>query len=259
MQTKDERLSDIVNTHGWPVFLRPPKHNLGDWITWLNDPDSKNCIAPVDWYAGRAFAMKPGWCILEAGDCASLRTWRAAAKVLPLFLQYVARQRFKLSIYPEKSPVLSTLLSLEEWFNTVGGLVPVDDALQMLLVDNAPGRKVAIVPFIDLLCRLYHDGKLSLERAGYIKAGKPIQAVIYFPGDNGNDQIFIPKLVINQLLAAYKAPPLEVTAVTQAVLEADGCEHQYAGLSGWMIPEALWNRHLEAWHNQQKSKLCVIE
>ncbi len=261
----EDALETICTEHGWPLFLKPPKTRLDTWIAWLTSNERKNCVVPLSWYTAKVLAARTGWHLIEAGNyVAPIEICEAARKVLPSFLQYVAKQQFKLpagyKCTDGKGLARIVLVWLSQWFAAVGGNYKV--VLSALKVTNFDGdlkrRRRAGEAFIDLLCRLFDDGELALEHAGFIPTGKAIRALICFPNEGGSiGRIFVPKAVINKLLLTHNAPMFDATATSRALQEVGAVEHEYAGLPGWMLSEEMWNKRLSAWRAWHKYKLRV--
>jgi hypothetical protein len=263
----EDSVDDICNEHGWPVFLKPPKQRLDEWSEWLSSNDRKNCVVPLDWYTAKSLAVKGGWHMIETGNfVAAIGICDAARKILPSFLQYAASQRFKLPAGYERTDGTSfahiVLVWMSQWLTANGGdYKVVTNALKVSSFDGDPCGKHIGDSFIDMLCRLFDDGELALERAGFIPAKKAIKALICFPGENGGlGRIFVPKLVLNKILAAHNAPALDISALSKALAAAGTAEeHEYAGLTGWMIDEGAWNKRLHQWRSWHRYKLRVVD
>jgi hypothetical protein len=266
-QTDDgNSASALCAEHGWPILLKAPKVRIDDWIDWLVNSEQKNCILSLNWYTARSLAARDGWHIIEAGtNVANIGICDAAREVLPSFLQYVAQQQFRLPAKYGQIDGVSfahvILVMLSQWYAANGGDYKV--VMNALKVSNFDGgarrRKRTVEAFTDLLCRFFDDGELDLERAGFITSGKAIRGLIVFPGDQGSlGKVFIPKLVVNKLLATHNAPTLVTTAISKT-LTAEGVaeDHVYAGLSGWLIDEAAWNKWLHQWREWHRHKLQI--
>jgi hypothetical protein len=264
---KDEgAVSDVCAEHKWPLLLKPPKTHLEEWAEWLSNGEQKNCIVPLDWYTAKSLVARPGWYVIEAGNyVATMDVCDAARKTIPSFLQYVTKQQFKLPARYGRTDGTSfihiVLVWMSQWFTSIGGdYKVVTNALKVSSFDGDDTRgKRAADSFIDLLCRLFDEGELVLERAGFIPAGKSIRALICFPGESGSlGKIFVPKAVVNKLLALHNAPALDVTALSHALAVAGTAEeHEYAGLSGWLIDEGAWNERIHRWRAWHRYKLRV--
>jgi hypothetical protein len=263
-QQSEESLTDVCNEHGWPIYLRPtPRVTVDDWLDWLTSPESKNCVVPLNWYSARAMTTRRGWYVIEAGDfLAHPGTSDAASKVLPSFLQYLARARFRIEL-PRLSLFKRINAALADWFAACGGdPAVVTSALKVMLSeDQSKNKQEPIVDSLaDLLCRLYDDGELALERAGFIPTGKALKALIAFPGKNGTDgDIFIPKALVNRLLLAHSAPMLDSGVISKALVDTRrGFEQEYGGLPGWMLNETYWNKRLARWRAKYKTVLRLV-
>jgi hypothetical protein len=264
----DESLDDVCVEHGWPIFLKPPKAQLDDWTDWLTSAERRNCILPLNWYAAKVLAARPGWHIIEAGRYVSpIGICDTARKVLPSFLRYVATQQFKLPTGYRRTGAAgfthTILVWLSQWYAAQGGNYKV--VLNALKVTNFDGDhrrgRRAVDAFTDLLCRFFEEGELSMERAGFIPARKPIKALICFPGEQGSiGLIFIPKMTVNKLLVSHNAPMLDAPGLSRILAESGAtAEQEYGGLTGWMLNEAVWNKRLTAWRTWHRYKLRVIE
>lgn len=259
-----QTLTGACSEHGWPPFFTPPKLAREGWTEWLANDEPKNCVAPLEWYTARALATRKGWHIIESGYYAAVTTIsEEVRKIIPAFLQFVAAQRFKLPTGYARTDGTSfahiVYVWLRQWLASIGGeaIVGRSDIANF----DADSRRESRIgdALLDIVCRLFHDGELSLERAGFIPGGKAIKALICFPGkDGGLGKIFIPKAVINKLLDAHKAPALDTCAVSHALAETGMAEeHEYASLPGWLLSEDEWNKRLHRWRECHRFKLRV--
>lgn len=257
-----DKIIMMTNEHEWPLVLsRPAIQTQNIWASVFNKPAIKNCIVELDWYSAQSVATRPNWHLIECDEYkSSIGIVKAVSKILPSFLQYIAKQRFKLPLATERGDIDTphrVHQVLSDWFITQGGESrAVYEALKMINLDCEEARKTRpLRHFINILCRLLHDGDLGMERTGFIGPGTILRSLVYITGSDGRaGRIFIAKAAINKALADHGAPPLDTQIISRALATANLLleEGTYGGLAGWTIPEPYFNMQMNLLNEKLK-------
>lgn len=262
-----EDITHACDEHNWPLIIRLFKNNTSGYLDWLLTDKFNNCIIAVDWYGAQAITVNTGWHLINTDTKYTFTApTQVINKILPSFLQYVTKNKFQLPLHKKQNVGITfrTIRALSEWFGSLGGNPNVVLGAHSVLTigDDTTKDDVIVDRFINMVCILYDDGILQLERDGFIYDQKNVQrALICIPGKDGSlGRIFIPKTVINKILALNNAPPLNNVALAQVFARTGrGEEDEYRGLTGWVIPEGLWDEYYMALKAKRKNQLRITE
>lgn len=266
LDVNDDKLKEACLEHNWPLLLKVKKTFSTELAEWLIHKELKNVILPINWYAAKVLEIEDGWHFIETSSFVETAVLsNTVRKIIPSFIQYVTKQHFVLPKgFKRKDGVAFAhlvLVWLSQWFSDAGGnYKSVINATNVANFDGAKKRgETAALAFIDILCRFFNDGKLDLERAGFIPPDKAIRALISFPSKSGGiGKIFAPIAIINRLLIKHNAPVIDMSQLDEELNAADiAIKHDYAGLSGWLIDETVWNKRLAQMHAWRKYAIRI--
>lgn len=259
-------LNDVCSDYKWPLIIKASGKTCSQWIDWLSSRTKYNCVVELNWHMAQVLATRTGWNLIEAEESeAYLSITEAARKILPLFLQYIAKTQFELpDLYVNKvmcSTPLRILRSIADWFSSIGGdsEIVLTAANVLSFDDEASKHKRVVQRLINLLCSYFDDGTIDMKRDGYVETKEPLASLICLPGKKGElGKIFIAKAVINKLLTKSNAPQLDSSLVSTALVQTnEGSDETYGKLPGWTIREQTWNEQLANWENNRSYKLRV--
>lgn len=255
---RENTLDDVVDLHNWPILLRTPKSNYNLWLEWLENTQQRNVIVSLDWYAAKVFGMSKGWhIVIEPPGIDYPLEWPAAGKIIPSVLKYYAKNQFILPSAGNKladnACIHRTIQLLNDWFTAQGGTFDIKRITAMLYPDGTEKTIERTADnFMDIVCRLFVEGDLPLERKGLVSDSKlnKDETMLLIPGDE--NKIFIPRMVINRVLAKRKAPNLPHALVSNAVKLIGGAAAKYGDILGWLVPEVAFNTRLAAYTKMYK-------
>lgn len=240
---EEETLVEICEEHNWPIYLRPTDRvTIDDLNLWLTDGMNRNCVIPINEYRMNSLLTRKDRLgivvnkVIETTDITSV-----VMKIMPSFLQYIAKHRFNLPAEPIRyTDKINAMIC--KWFEGQGGDSSIISNSMELLVDYTDEQaEKRITHLMKLVCRFMANGELSVIRDEFITKGEKIDGIVI----TRKHGVFISNLLINTLLTRHGAPTIDSAVITEDLKIAKlGDRRDYAGLSGWTVKEDWFNKHL---------------
>jgi hypothetical protein len=233
----------------WPLVLENPIVRSQATYKWLeNSP--RNCIVGAPWYASQCLAITGGW--WRFGELSDLPTLSqhllvAVARMVPNFLQYMAKQHMRRSLRYTTNTLEAIGADTLAWFSSLNGQpTTIKKAIASIKTDSPKARADA---FWELLFHFYDDNMFVYNpQSGYKtfrgqRHGWPTIVEM----DEG---VWVPRAAMNQLLS-HKGGflgVLDTASATDALHEIGELlkcyDHQ--GVPGWLFSYEVWKRRRES-------------
>jgi hypothetical protein len=234
-----DRLRGVCQQHDWPVVLATATGQLPPSLkAWCASPETKNCIAPLDWDTATVAAMGGDWHIVRCdGVSGMLRTLNAAAaKIIPAYFQDLAKRHF---IYEITKPcwIMGLIEDMADWFDRSGGDGQAVRRIKTVLTGS--GRYPAWHLFLDLIAKLIEEGTLGVysRPLGAIRGDLP-PLLCYNEPESTRGSLHISQRSFNEVLTVKGIPAVDAPLITRTLREAGVLLEEADDAAGpaWVLP-----------------------
>lgn len=252
-------LQDRCSRHRWPLLLQLPSGKRRSLLThWLHADPQQNVVLDVDSYLAEALRTQSRWRFVtsDAPITAAPSVADYGQHALFMWLADLCQRRIRLPAGEHLAQ--QVLQDMAAWAAKYEG-----DAEFILgchqLLDEALDEVDQAMSFIALLYRCIDEGVLRFQRAGFEDDTTP-HSIFHLDLQDRPAGVFIPRAAVNKVFAERGVPVPDPVQLTGILAEAGGleCEYQYAGMSGWLLNYAWWERQVAQCHAQQSRILRIV-
>jgi len=250
-------IQTAVKTHNWPVWLsvhnKVDKRAIRTWCGFLGD---KDVLLPVDRYAADAMAIQSPWRFVTYTPELNIPPEMPidGDKIFVHWLHDVVSRKLRTDT-SETIFSLRILCDMARWVERNGGNSHIVYAAADILDDvgNAPVHQAD--RFVAMLYRFIVDGQLGIQQDGY--NDKTVKLSLYRLARKEVSGIFIPRAVVNALLAKNLLPPVDAPHITLMLADANALdrEYRYNDQMGWLVIESWWHERLKCCQHRQRLRI----
>ncbi len=231
--------------HLWPAILCDAR-KLG---AWLDEPETQNVITFFPWATNCVLMSRGRWnlirCDRKLGSMQLVQ--HAAPYVLPNYLQDVYRRN--LLIADDCTDlVINVIDDMAGWFESIGGNRDAVDAARSVLL--TPSTCAPWQHFLNLIFRLYRDGKLKFTRSSHDDVKQQPHAIVSIDGET--PMIWVSQHRFSDAVRDAGSLPPDLLLITKSLKEQGAlvAEAPYKDEQGWLVHEPWWHENLEIWRSK---------
>lgn len=227
--------SEEYMAHNWPLLITSRAYHE-DVPLWVLEQGNTNLFVAIAWHQAYSLFLRKEWNLIDTSAIIETDETRMISKIMPVFLQYIAKKRFKMPNGASLMQKVNTCLA--EWITSVGGDGKTVLTAYELIVPQSAGFARR---FITLLCSLLEENSVGISRSDFIESTK-IEDFIYL-----SDKIFVSEELVTNKLNKFNIKLPHIKLIAAELLQAGfGEEYTYLNTRGWIINEDIWNKQLIA-------------